>query len=369
MRRLSLKFLSAAALAAPLLTGAAQAREVVDLTGQTVNVPDHPQRVLLGEGRFVFAMALLDRDNPVERVVGWQGELRAQDPYAWKQLTARFPQAETIPLIGRQSETSVSPERIVALRPDLAVFGLSGHGPGPANPMIAALREAGVPILFIDFRSQPLQHTVPSMRILGQALGREREAQAYTDFYNARLAAVRQTVDQAQAAGKPRPSVFVELLAGVWPACCHTTGGGGLGDMVEAAGGRNIAAGVVPGAIGDISLEALLSTPPDIYVATGSRSEPGRPGLLAGPGIAPGQARDSLGRVLARPGIRDLEAVRKGQAHGLWHAFYNSPYNIIAVEALAKWFHPDSDLQPEVSMQRLYQDFVRLDGQGSYWID
>ena len=44
-----------------------------------VTVPDHPQRVLLGEGRFVFAMALLDRADPVARVVGWQGEMCIRD--------------------------------------------------------------------------------------------------------------------------------------------------------------------------------------------------------------------------------------------------------------------------------------------------
>lgn len=356
-------------MATSLLAGAVQARDIVDLSGQHVTVPDHPRRVLLGEGRFVFAMALLDRDNPVERIVGWQGELRAQDPYSWKQLTTRYPQADAIPLIGKHSETSVSPERIVSLQPDLAIFGLSGHGPGPGNPMIAALREAGVPILFIDFRSQPLKNTVPSLRILGQALEREAEAEAYIAFYESRLAAVQAVVAQAEAAGTPRPSVFVELLAGVWPACCHTTGGGGIGDMIQAAGGRNIAAGIVPGAIGDISVETLLTQPPDVYVATGSRSEPGRPGLLVGPGIPPELARNSLERVLARSGIRDLSAVRSGHAHGLWHAFYNSPYNIVAIEALAKWLYPQSDLQPDASMRRLYQDFIKLDGQGTYWID
>ncbi|MCC3263531.1 iron ABC transporter substrate-binding protein, partial [Paenibacillus polymyxa] len=84
-------------------------------------------------------------------------------------------------------------------------------------------------------------------------------------------------VPQAQ-----RPRVFVEMLAGVWPACCHTTGNGSFGDLLEAAGGVNVAAPVLPGAIGDGSLEFVIDAKPDVYIATGSRSEPGRPGLLAG---------------------------------------------------------------------------------------
>jgi len=54
----------------------AHARQVTDLAGRVVTVPDHPKRVLLGEGRFVFAMTLLDKKDPVARVVGWQGELK-----------------------------------------------------------------------------------------------------------------------------------------------------------------------------------------------------------------------------------------------------------------------------------------------------
>ncbi|OZI71758.1 ABC transporter substrate-binding protein [Bordetella genomosp. 12] len=357
--------IAAVALAAALLSPAVLAREVTDLAGRQVQIPDRPQRILLGEGRFVFAMALLDRANPVARIAGWQGELKAQDPQAWKQLLDRYPQAADIPFIGKNSEASVSPERIVSLHPDLAIFGLSGHGPGPANPMIAALQSAGIPILFIDFRAKPLEHTLPSLRLLGQALGREREAEDYIAFAEQRRAAVDAVVSAVPAERRPR--VFVEMLAGVWPACCHTTGGGGLGDMVAAAGGRNIARDLVPGAIGDVSLEFLLKAQPDVYVATGSRSEPGRPGIMAGPGVTPQTARDSLQAVVARAGIKDLDAVRQHRAHGLWHAFYNSPYNIVAIEALAKWFYPDSNLDPQASMDRLYRDFVQLDGQGSYW--
>ena len=218
----------------------AQARQVTDLAGRVVTVPDHPKRVLLGEGRFVFAMALLDRKDPVARVVGWQGELKQQDPYSWTQLVKRYPKAADVPLIGKTSEASVSPEKIVSLQPDVAVFSLSGHGPGRNNPMIAALQAAGIPIVFIDFRQHPVENTVPSMRILGQALDRQAEADAYIAFYEDHLARVRKIVDPVPQAQRPR--VFVEMLAGVWPACSHTTGNGSFGDLLETAGGVNVAA-------------------------------------------------------------------------------------------------------------------------------
>lgn len=365
----TINFLRAALAAAALLCAlpGVQARQVTDLAGRVVTVPDHPRRVLLGEGRYVFAMALLDRQDPVGRVVGWQGELKQQDPYSWSQLVRRYPKAADVPLIGKASEASVSPEKIVSLQPDVAVFGLGGHGPGRGNPMIPALQEAGIPIVFVDFRQHPVQNTVPSMRILGQALDRQAQAEAYISFYEEHLARVRSIVEPVPQSQRPR--VFVEMLAGVWPACCHTTGNGSFGDLLEAAGGVNVAAPVLPGAIGDVSLEFLLDARPDVYIATGSRSEPGRPGLLAGPGAAPQVSADSLSTLLARDGIRDLDAVRRHRAYGIWHAFYNSPYNVAAIEAMAQWFYPEraAELDPQATLDALYRQFLDVDGAGAYW--
>ncbi|WP_454673978.1 ABC transporter substrate-binding protein [Achromobacter pestifer] len=367
MRAIPLLRAAAAATALLCALPSAQARQVTDLAGRVVTVPDHPKRILLGEGRFVFAMALLDQKAPIARVVGWQGELKQQDPYSWAQLVKRYPQAANVPLIGKTSEASVSPEKIVSLQPDVAVFSLSGHGPGRNNPMIAALQDASIPIVFIDFRQHPVQNTVPSMRILGQALDREKQAEAYISFYEDHLARVRQIVQPVPQAQRPR--VFVEMLAGVWPACCHTTGNGSFGDLLETAGGVNVAAPVLPGAIGDVSLEFLLDAKPDVYIATGSRSEPGRPGLLAGPGAAPDVSADSLSTLIARDGIRDLDAVRQHRAYGIWHAFYNSPYNVAAIEAMAQWFYPEraAVLDPQGTLDTLYRQFLDVDSAGTYW--
>lgn len=367
MRNTVLMKMAATAMGLLLLSGFVHAKEITDLAGRTVTVPDHPQRVLLGEGRFVFAMALLDRDNPVQRIVGWQGELKRQDPFAWVQLITRYPDAAKVPLIGTTSEASVSPEKIVSLQPDVAIFSVSGHGPGRGSPMIKSLQDAGIPVVFIDFRQKPLQNTVASMRILGQVLGREKEAQEYTDFYQQHLAAIDAIVRDVPQ--DKRPSVFVEMLAGVWPSCCHTTGDGNFGDLVEAAGGKNIAKAVLPSSIGDVSMEFLIKQQPDIYIATGSRSEQGRPGLLIGPGAPAAMSSQSLSVLLQRDGIRTLNAVKEGRTYGIWHAFYNSPYNIIAVEAFAKWFYPQAakNIDPEATLTTLYSRFVKLNRNGTYW--
>jgi len=343
----------------------AEALSVTDVLGRKVEVSGNAQRVVLGEGRLFFALALLDRDNPFQRVVGWQNDVRLLDPHTFDVYAQRFPQVQQIPLIGQASEQSVSAEQILALKPDLAVFSIAGEGPTQHSPIADILAAAGVPVLFVDFRVHPIEGVRTSLTALGAALGRQAEADQYLKFYDAHLQRIRDGVAGLDEAHKP--SVFLELLAGVWQAPGHTTGKSGLGSVIDTVGGRNIAAGVVPGALGDISVEYALSAKPDLYIATGNR----QPGLILGAGVSQQQARESLDKVLQRPEFASLDAIRNGKAHGLWHDFYNSPFNILAIEAMARWVHPErfADLDPAQTQSQINQDFLRIGLDGTYWVD
>ncbi|WP_236175309.1 ABC transporter substrate-binding protein [Pseudomonas pseudonitroreducens] len=343
----------------------AEALSVTDVLGRKVEVSGNAQRVVLGEGRLFFALALLDRDNPFLRVVGWQNDVRLLDPHTFDVYAQRFPQVKQIPLIGQASEQSVSAEQILALKPDLAVFSIAGEGPTQHSPIADILAAAGVPVVFVDFRVHPIEGVRTSLTALGAALGRQAEADQYLKFYDAHLQRIRDGVAGLDDAHKP--SVFLELLAGVWQAPGHTTGKSGLGSVIDTVGGRNIAAGVVPGALGDISVEYALSAKPDLYIATGNR----QPGLILGAGVSQQQARESLGKVLQRPEFASLDAIRNGKAHGLWHDFYNSPFNILAIEAMARWVHPErfADLDPAQTQAQINQDFLRIGLDGTYWVD
>lgn len=342
----------------------ASAVQVTDVLGRTVALEHAPQRIVLGEGRLFFALALLDRDNPFQRVVGWQNDMRLLDPHTYEVYAKAYPQVAKLPLIGQASEQSVSAEQILALKPDLAIFSIAGEGPTQHSPVADLLEKAGVPVLFIDFRVHPMRNTHVSMQALGSLLGREQQAQEYLSLYDRHLKHVTDSVASITAA--QRPKVFLELLPGVWQAPGHTTGKSGLGSVVEAVGGHNIGADVVPGALGDVSVEYVLQADPDVYIATGNRT----PGVLLGAGLSLDTARQSLAKITARPEFAPLRPIQAGQAHGLWHDFYNSPFNILAIEAMARWVHPErfKDVDPQATMAEINQMLkVGLDGQ--YWVD
>lgn len=166
-----------------LLSVTAQAVTVTDVAGRTVTVPDDVQRVVLGEGRLFFALSLLEGQKPFDRIVGWQGDFRKLDPQTYATYRAKFPQIDNIPLIGTTSADTISPEKVLTLNPQLAIFGLSGHGPGKGSELVKQLQNAGVPVVFVDFRTSPLKNTLPSMELLGKVLNREKQAQEYIRFY------------------------------------------------------------------------------------------------------------------------------------------------------------------------------------------
>lgn len=363
-RPLGAMLLGTAALMAAFVSPSALAVEVTDVLGRQVDIPETPQRIVLGEGRLFYALALLDKEDPFQRVVGWQNDMRLLDPHTFAAYSERFPHINDIPLIGQASEESVSAEQILSLHPDLAVFSIAGEGPTQHSPVADLLEAAGIPVLFIDFRVHPIKNAHVSMTALGQVLDKTDEADEYLAFYDEHLDVIRQRV--GDVANGERPDVFMELLPLVWQAPGHTTGQSGMGAIIEAVGGHNIAADVVPGALGDVNVEYVLQADPDVYIATGNRE----PGLLMGADVSAATAWESFEKVLARPEFRDLRAVREGNAHALWHDFYNSPYNILAIEAMAKWIHPERFADLDVGATRdALNDFLAQPLSGTYWLD
>ena len=73
---------------APLLGGvllfqaslAQAARTVTDLAGRTVEIPMKVERVVLGESRYIPALAILEGDRVVDRLAGLLPDFEKTDP-------------------------------------------------------------------------------------------------------------------------------------------------------------------------------------------------------------------------------------------------------------------------------------------------
>ncbi|MBO0345602.1 ABC transporter substrate-binding protein [Roseibium sp. CAU 1637] len=348
--------------------GAAHSFELVDVAGRTVNLDKPAQTVVLGDGRALSAMAILDPENPVSRVKAMLSDLEQTDPELLAYMTKRHPETADIPMV-TGVETGASAEGVIALAPDAAILSLSGHGPSVEDEeFVAQLEAAGIPVVFIDFRMNPMENTVASLELMGKVIGRDAQAEEFAEFYNGRKALIESRL--AGFTGE-RPTVFLQAHIGRFE-CCVGMANGMLGPFVEAAGGRNISAEAVPGPVGRHTQEFLLAGNPDVWIGTASGTPEdyaaGKPYAVLGMHVDEKLARDSAKAGLDSAGLEVLDAVKNHRAYTIWHGFYNSPFNIYVLEVFAKWFHPElfEDLDPEATFREVHEKFLPLDRPGLY---
>lgn len=343
----------------------AQSITVTDIVGREVTLDAPAKRVILGEGRQLTTLALLHPD-PVSIVAGWTGDFKKSGGLLYEEYLKVFPAMADIPSIGSSGKETVSTEQIISLQPDLAIFGAGSHGPDARSAdVIRQLEAAGIPIVFIDFRLHPFKNTVPSMQILGKVLGQEKKANEFASFYNRRMGHIRGTL--AQNPNHNKPKVYMEMIRGNVPP--GSPGKGNLGEFIEFVGGTNIGT-ILPGEVGTLNMEYVISEQPDVYIATGI-AVPGEDGLVIGQNIYTYQTQNSLKALASRTVVSPLQAIQDGKVYGMWHIFYDSPLNIAAVEGMAKWIHPElfGKLNPHGVLKEINERFLALPLKGVFFAE
>jgi len=351
------------ALAAPI--------EVTDVVGRTVTLKKPAQRVVLAQARHFPVLALI-HDDPASILAGWSDEFKTSFANDYADYLKAFPSLARVPVVGRHTPDTFSVESSLAQRPDLviltAAFAGLRKGANPSeSPLIRQFEAAGVPVVVIDFFMDPFENTVPSLRLLGKALGREDQAEAFIEFYVQHMDGVAGLV-----MGKAeRPPVFVHAHAGTTD-CCYSPGVGTFNDMISFAGGHNIGADVIRNATGQLGFEYINSRNPTVYVATGTgATQRTGNGLDIGSTATPDAARVSLRSVIDRQGLGALQAVRTGNAHGVWHGFNDSPLHVVFIEALARWIDPveRANLSPQATLDEINKRFLPVPMRGTYLVD
>jgi iron complex transport system substrate-binding protein len=352
---------------------AAETVTVTDLAGRTVTVKKGVNRMILGEGRQLYGLAVLDRDDPFRRVVGWRDDLKVNDPDSWRKYKAKFPGAAEIADLGNPYASDFSIEKIIALDAEVVVLDLGNFFRARETGLIATLEKVNIPIVFIDWREDPSQNTIPSLMLLGRIMNRDAEAMAFADFYLRQMRLVYTRVGQLKE--KDRPLVFMERAAGYNPnSCCSTWGSTNFGKFVEEAGGRNWGSRFFSSTSGgDVNVEKIVADDPDYYLMTGANWSEGVPASKAVPlgyEAKPDVVQARLKALMERPGVALLRAAKDKRAMALYHQFYNSPYSFVAVQAIAKELHPDlfKDVDPQATWEELHAKFLPVAPSGVFWV-
>ncbi|RKE79260.1 ABC transporter substrate-binding protein [Rhizobium sp. AG855] len=366
------KFLGALIALSSVLGSPLLAAEITDIAGRKVEIDLPAKRVLVGEARQIHTIAALTGDHLVDHIVGWRDDFLTKDPDSYEAYVERFPALASLPRFGYVPNNTFDLEAAIALSPDVITLNLEAQKVAAESGIEEKAAAAGIAIVYVDFRVDATKNSENSIRILGQIFGAEDRAKDLISYRHEQLARVTDRL--AKVTALVRPKVFIERAPGndAENGCCRSFGPYNFGEMVEQAGGHNIAADVIKTTFGDLNLEQLIVENPEHYIATGSNwaaeSKTNR-FVHVGRGADPQAARQKLISLMARTGFSDLQAVKTGNVHAVWHQFYGVPYEFVAVQQFAKWFHPElfADLDPDQTFRDFHEKFLPVDYKPGYF--
>jgi iron complex transport system substrate-binding protein len=277
-------------LLACALRPCAASRTLMDETGRTVTLPNHPHRIICLVPSItddVFSLGAGDEVVAISDYVQFPAEARSK------------------PSVGSISNPSL--EAILALRPDL-VLGMPHLND---QAVLEQLRHLNIPLYLVDPHGVAgILHSITS---LGQATDREAQASAV-------LARLTQRIDAVRASVKNKPVIEVFMPVSYDPVI--TIGQGAfITEIIALAGGRSITDDLRQ-EWPNISMEAVVARAPHALL------------MLRG-------GHTTLENLKNRPGWDVLPAVRAGRVYYVdKRVDFPSPVAIDALEDLVRQFHP-----------------------------
>jgi cobalamin transport system substrate-binding protein len=276
----------------PSVTASPFPATLTDFQNRSVTLPARPERLVsIGPSITAFLFAL----GAGPRVVGVDD------------FSDEPPEAATRAHVGG---IKVNFEKVVALKPDL-VFSVKF-----SDGTIEKLQSASLNVLVVD--PQSVSDVAKTATLLGKAVGADGETLAQS---------IQQRVDAVKAKTSSiaaRPRVYHEIDASD-PAKIFTVGPGSyINDLIDIAGGANIAARAAS-AYPQLSAEEILRSDPEVIV------------------LAASDYSAKPNEVAARQGWSVIAAVKSGRIVTIDPNLINRPGPRVgeAAEAYAKLVHPE----------------------------
>ncbi len=367
------KSLGALLALVPLLGVPALAEQITDAAGRQVDLDLPAKRVLVGEARQVSVISALVGKRAFDRIVGWRDDLITKDLDTYNSYLEVFPAIADLPRFGYVGNGTFDLESAIALKPDVFTLNLESLTAAKESRLEETLAAAGIKLVYIDFRVDPDANTENSIAVLGKLFGGEKRAEELIDYRRAQFARVAERLSAHPELR--RPKVYIERAPGITgdAVCCRTFGPVNFGKMIALGGGHNIGSDFFDTFSGDLNPEQLVVSDPDIVVVTGAnwsgQSDVNR-FVSIGPGADLAQARKKLSAMMESLPFSSLPAVARGDVHAVWHQFYGTPYDFVAVQQFAKWFHPEvfAHLDPDATFRDLHERFLPIPFKPGYFV-
>jgi len=282
------------AVLAAAASAAAEPVTVRDAFNREVTLEAPPERIVTifaSNTEMVAALGLGDRIVGIEAYTRFPPEVLGR------------------PLVGGRLGFSV--DAVVRQRPDLVVVTPARQA---AHQLVDPMERLGIPVVVLLQRD--VAEILANIRLLGRLGGVPERGEAVAGAFEARLARV---ADHVKAASAPSVVMVTGRIGnGLMLVARRDTY---TGDAIQRAGGRFALAAAT---IAQVSPEAIFKADPDILLFAGAERD--------------------MRELIARPGWKEMRAVRERRAHAVSRAelLIPGPRTIDGIERLARIFHPEA---------------------------
>ncbi len=291
-------------------SSSAQKLTLRDNLGRAVEVPSRAGRILSLQPEITRIIVALGAGD---RLVGLDYFLR-RDDHLFKII---YPEQARLPVVSKPDD-SVNKEAIAALSPDV-IFA------SPSELLVpdSIQRALSIPVVALSSQGS-FGRLLEEIDFVGRVTGLEARAKELVDYFLENMTAVVRTTSSVPS--KERPKVYLAF----WSSLVRTPVSY---EPVNAAGGDNVAAGLLPSFTGSpgtvVTIEQILKWDPDIILVHGN--------------FLPRERQVTVQQVLADKRLSSVKAVRKGQVFYTFGYWYWWDPAQVAVETLylAKIFHPE----------------------------
>ncbi len=351
---------------------------ITDVTGRTITLDHEPQNIALGTARNFPLLEIVYGKDAGKHIVAMRDDMKNSAPSMYDLYSERYPNIKKVKDIGKISKGQFDAEAFIQMKPkpDVLIVGLDSAQKAESTGLIKKLDSAGIKVITADFRNQTMKNTLESVTTVAKALGHEERGKAFADYYNSHVNHIKDVINNAQDLKTKR--VFLETAAGyTLESCCDTYSGGNMSDFITLLKAENIATKPLKGAHkGVMSPETIISSGTDVYIMQSAgwidkKSGKASHGIPLGYSMNESAIADQTKVLMSRSWFKATKAYENKDVYAVYKPFYNSPYNLVALEYFAKWIRPElfKDLNPEHTFEEMNRILADNPVQGIFGID
>jgi iron complex transport system substrate-binding protein len=306
---------------------------ITDSLGRRVAVPARVERIISLEPEITRIIVALGGGD---RLVSIDFFLRHFDHL----FSIVFPRGGDLPVVSNQGQ-DLNYEMALRLRPDVVFTSPSEFQ--SADAMQTRLRAPVAALASVG----KFDGLLGEIKIVGRMIGREERAEELVGYFRDRISSIGRRVGQTPE--EKRPRVYLAF----WGSLLRTPV---AYEPVEAAGGRNCAAALLPSYMGTagttVPIEEILRWDPDLILVQGN--------------YLPSERSVTVEGILSDARLASLRAVRERRVRytfGFWY-WWDPALVLVETLYLARLFNPerfpDFDLRREGD--RVFRKFYGIDG-------